>query len=226
MSVLTESDRKAIRAGLYKASEPETTDFTDGKIAFMVSYARGRAVLDLGSIDHHEDNFASRFWLFRALREVASRLKGLDYYEKGVKVLRERGFPIEFADAQNFSLGETFEVVTAGDLIEHIPNLDGLFRSISRHLITGGMLVVATPNPWCWKYLAYHLWKGRLTAINKEHVAWFCPQTIALLGGRYGFELERVQWVSRRNWEKWMPLPSRLKHTTVCVALRKVGDLA
>jgi SAM-dependent methyltransferase len=226
MSLLNDTDRKAIRAGLYKTNELEAVDFSDGKIAFMVSFARGKTVLDLGSIDHHEDNYASRFWLFRALLEVASSVRGLDYYEKGVNALRGRGFSIEFGDAQNFTLEEMFEVVTAGDLIEHIPNLDGLLRCISRHLITGGMLLLATPNPWCWKYLAYHLWKGRLTMINKEHVAWFCPQTLFLLGGRYGFKLETIKWVSRRRWEKWMPLPSRLKHTTVCIALRKVSELA
>ena len=47
---------------------------------------------------------------------------------------------------QNFDLGRTFDTVFAGELIEHLGNVDGFLSSARRHLEPGGQLVLTTPN--------------------------------------------------------------------------------
>ena len=219
--ILSESERRAIRADLYSAQSEENTEFHDPKIAFFVRHCEGRRVLDLGCVDHSKENWKSRFWLHKAIVSVARECTGLDYYEDGVASLREKGFNVIHGDAQRFSLPDRFEVVTAGDLIEHLPNLAGFLSSVNGALEENGMFAVTTPNPWCWKYLGYHAVYGKLTPVNREHVSWFCLQTLENLAERFGFEVNSYDYFSRRTYERFFPLPSRLKHTTLAVVFRK-----
>ncbi len=222
--VLNDDERKLIRADIYSAEANEETDFTDKKIAFFVKNTLGRNVLDLGCVDHNESNWKSRYWLHKAIRAGAKKLIGLDYYADGVSKLNAIGFDVMEGDAQNFNLPDVFDVITAGDLIEHLPDLNGFFNSASKSLCLGGKLVVSTPNPWCWKYFLYHALYRKLTPVNKEHVSWFCLQTLENLSSRFGFEIINYEYSSRRLYERLAPLPSHLKHTTLCVVFEKVGD--
>ena len=123
----------------------------------------------------------------------------------------------------SFSLDRKFDVVTAGDLIEHLANLDGFFTCVKNHLHLNGKFVISTPNPWCWKYFLYHLFMGRLARINKEHVSWFCLETLCLLGNRYGFKHVKHGYCSRRLYENLVPLPRHIKHTTLIIEFELVS---
>lgn len=219
--VLTQLERKKIRSEIYTESENQLIDYQDEKIKFFIRFTRNRSVLDLGSVDHFEGNWRSKYWLFKALLENSSELTGLDYYEDGVVALQKQGFNIIHGDAQGFDLGKKFDVITAGDLIEHLPNLDGFINSIKSSLKDDGMLVLSTPNPWCWKYMGYHILRKRLDRVNKEHVSWFCIQTLANLFERYGFSLVNYEYCSRRLYERSIPLPAHIKHTTLNAVFQK-----
>lgn len=223
--VLSTDERRSIRSDLYNASKDEESDTTDKKIAFFMRHSNGRKVLDLGCIDHDESNYKSRFWLHKAIRISAKSLIGLDYYSDGVEKLKAFGFNVIEGDAQSFKFNERFDVVTAGDLIEHLPNLDGFFKSINGCLENDGKLVITTPNPWCWKYFLYHVFRGKLTPVNREHVTWFCLQTLENLAGRYGFTMSEYEYSSRRFYERIMPLPSHIKHTTLGVVFNKISEV-
>jgi len=220
--VLTDSERKKIRSGIYAAGSVEASQYKDGKIKFFIERCKGKVVLDLGSVDHFEGNWKSKYWLFKALLDNAKDLVGLDYYQEGVRALNEEGFNIVHGDAQDFQFDRKFEVITAGDLIEHLPNLDGFITSINNALVDGGSVLLSTPNPWCWKYMSYHLVFGKLDKVNREHVSWFCLQTLENLFSRYGFEIVDYAFSSRRPSENLMPLPASIKHTTLNIQLRKI----
>lgn len=219
---LSDAERKTIRSDLYLTGSPESSDLSDAKIAFFVKWTKNKRVLDLGCVDHSEENWMSRYWLHKAICMSSSHTIGLDYYGKGVSELQKLGFNVIEGDAQDFSFDEKFDVVTAGDLIEHLPNLDGFFKSIFNVLDDQGLLLLTTPNPWCWKYLAYHLAYKKLDKVNGEHVSWFCLQTISNLSRRYGFEVVEHEYSSRRFYEKVIPLPAHLKHTTLNLVLKKL----
>lgn len=218
------SDRKRIeiRSDIYKRQSVEPPDFSDGKIAFFCEFAKDMTVLDLGCVDHNPENYRSRFWLHKALCAVATRCVGLDFYAPGVEALNDQGFEVVCADAQSFVLDEQFDVVTAGDLVEHLENPGGMFASSREALKPAGLFVVSSPNPWCWKYILYHIFKRRLDRINPEHVAWFCPVTLNLLGARFKFVEVEIKYFSRRWWERIIPLPAHLKHTTFAISFKKI----
>ena len=219
--ILTDSERSDIRSDLHK--QKNNSFFVNKKASFFQKIALNKSVLDLGSVDHYEGNHNSPYWLFGAISAVASDIVGLDYYEKGVKLLQQKGYNIVYGDAQDFQMNRHFDVVTAGDLIEHLVNLDGFLKSIRGALCPGGVLVISTPNPWCWKYFFYHMIKGRLVPLNREHTSWFCTQTLMQLMDRYGFELVETRFSSLRPFENLIPLPARIKHTTLNAAFKLVS---
>jgi 2-polyprenyl-3-methyl-5-hydroxy-6-metoxy-1,4-benzoquinol methylase len=185
----------------------------DHKLKFVMQYARGKSMLDIGCVQHNPANYQSKYWLHKALRGVSRDLVGIDLYRDGVTYLRSAGYNVQVADAQAFDLGRTFEVIVACDLIEHLENFDGFLESCKRHLAPGGRLLISTPNPWYWR----NVLKAALTrevANNPEHTCWLCVRTLRQLVRRHGMDIGEVVFGSRYLRDRLMPLPRGWKHTS------------
>lgn len=204
---------------LGSSCSPEVEDFgtnvawNDHKIRFMVKYCRGKSVLDIGCVQHNPKNHMSRYWLHKALSRVASEIEGIDSYEAGVIYLREMGFNVFVDSAHGFSRGRDFDVIVAGDVIEHLENFDGFLESCKRHMHINTRLLISTPNPWYWRNVV----KATLfseVGNNPEHTCWFCPRTLRQLVNRHGMDVGEVVFGSRYLRDRIIPLPRGLKHTS------------
>lgn len=198
----------------------EGVAFDDHKIAYFLHYATDRDVLDLGCVSHDPANYRSNFWVHKALAAKAGSLTGLDLSRDGVDYLVDKGFNVEFGDAQNFDLGRTFDCIVAGDLIEHLEDFSGFLNSCKRHLRPGGTLLISTPNPWYWRnILKSILWTE--VPNNVEHTCWLCPRTLRQLVARHGMSVSNIAFGSRYRRDLLMPLPRGIKHTSwhACVTV-------
>lgn len=195
-------------------------DLTDHKLAYVTSRCRGLDVLDVGCVQHNPANYQSRYWLHGAIARVARRVVGLDLYSDGIAFLRERGFDVRAGDAQAFDLQEQFDVIVAGDVIEHLANLDGFIVSCLRHLRPDGSIIVSTPNPWYWRFPVKAALFGRVT-VNNEHTLWLCPVTLGQLVARYDLDTTEVEFGSRYLRDRLMPLPRGLRHTSFHATLKR-----
>lgn len=193
--------------------------FSDSKIDFVCSFTKEKDVLDLGCVQHNKENYNSKYWLHKAINYDALSLTGLDLSEDGVNFLNSKGFNVVFGDATSFDLDRKFDVIVAGDLIEHLSNLEGFLLSCKKHLSKGGVLLITTPNPWHWKFIVRAVTRGGHVPVNPEHTCWLCPTTLAQLVERVGFSVMQVEYGSRYFRERMMPLPKGLKHTSFYVAL-------
>jgi 2-polyprenyl-3-methyl-5-hydroxy-6-metoxy-1,4-benzoquinol methylase len=105
----------------------------------------------------------------------------------------QQGYNIIHGDAQNFDLGDTFDVVIAGELIEHLSNVGGFLDCVHEHLEGDGEFILTTPNPW-----AFHRFKqagfGEVFA-NKEHTCWFDERTLQQVLTRHQFEVTSIEYV-------------------------------
>jgi len=200
----------------------EAIALDDATIGFFCKYARGRSVLDVGCVNHNPENYRSKFWVHKALKSVASRCLGMDLYAPGVAYLRERGYDVVEGNAEAFDLGETFDIVVAGEIIEHLGNVSGFLQSAKRHLKPGGTLLLSTPNPWYWRFVAKAFISPDVHP-NPEHVSWFCVATLRTLLVRHGYEILETTLGSRYRRDLLMPLPQGVKHTTIHLAARPVG---
>jgi len=164
--------------------------FVVDRAALLEALARGRRVLDLGAADasHLDVHRAVGEWLHARLAAVASACVGVDLDRAAVERLRAEGWDVRHGDVTSLQLGETFDVVVAGELIEHVTDAGALLDACARHLTPGGLLVLSTPNAF-----ALHASPGILSplvrnrGIHPDHVAWYCATTLEQLLARQGW---------------------------------------
>lgn len=196
----------------------DTRDFSekiawdDHKIRFAVSHCNGKDVLDLGCVQHNPENYKSKYWLHKAITRVANSVDGLDLYEEGVAYLKSKGYAIFVGNAETFKLEKTYDVIIAGDLIEHLGNLSGFLHSCKSHLRRGGKLLISTPNPWYWRFVFKAvLFAGRVKP-NPEHTLWMCPTVLEQLLARHDMKVDSWHYGSRYLRDRIMPFPKGVKH--------------
>ncbi len=99
------------------------------------------------------------------------------------------GFNVRSVDATgDADLQERFDVVFAGDVVEHVDNAVALLRFGGRHLAPGGRMYVTTPNPFSRKFYRQFRREGVMVT-NLDHVAWVSPTMALELGRRAGVRL-------------------------------------
>jgi 2-polyprenyl-3-methyl-5-hydroxy-6-metoxy-1,4-benzoquinol methylase len=165
------------------------------KIEWISRLTKGYSVLDLGCIDEKKDAFEGANWLHKHLKKDAALCIGIDSNEKEVNRLQSLGYQINFGDVQNFDLNRKFDVVVAADILEHLDDFKGFFKSVRNALKDDGRLVITTPNPWFFLKLIRCLFKGD-PGCNPNHVVWFCQQTLKKLLELNGFVIETIEYGS------------------------------
>jgi SAM-dependent methyltransferase len=88
----------------------------------------------------------------RILRQFGWSAIALEYGETGAAVCKERGLVTVRADATRLPFGDaTLDLITAFDIIEHIPDDHRAVREMRRTLRPGGHLLIAVPaDPKLW----------------------------------------------------------------------------
>jgi SAM-dependent methyltransferase len=200
------------------SSEP--IDFSDTTIRYITDRCRGQRVLDIGCVMHNVAAYNSRYFLHRAIAEVAGELIGLDLHEEGVTALVRQGYRVVAGDAENFAFDRKFDVIVAGDLIEHLGNLDGFLTSCLAALEEDGCILIQTPNPWYWRNIVKSVLLEEVPN-NAEHTCWFDPRTLRQLVARYGLAPGAIEFHSRYVRDRMMPLPRGIKHTSWVAEVRK-----
>jgi 2-polyprenyl-3-methyl-5-hydroxy-6-metoxy-1,4-benzoquinol methylase len=187
--------------------------FNDHKIRFIVKYSQGKDVLDIGCVCHNPESYKSKYWVHKAIKEVARSLIGVDLYQDGVEYLQKLGFNVVTADAQCFELGKKFDVIVAGDIIEHLEDFHGFLKSCKKHMHKDSRLLISTPNPWYWRNIIKAALNKEVNN-NPEHTCWLCVRTLRQLVNRHGMDIGEIQFGSTYLRDKLIPLPRGWKHTS------------
>lgn len=187
----------AHRARVLEAAWPP--DIPD-RLTFLESRCRGRSLLDVGCVAHAEARLESDEWLHGRLARVAARCVGVDILESGVEAVRAAGFDAVVHDLRD-GLGPLaergpFDVIVAGELIEHVPDLDMILATAAEGLPPDGELILTTPNP----YAPQRVRAGQLGIVweNVDHVSYLFPSGMAELAERRGLVLAQAATIARR----------------------------
>jgi SAM-dependent methyltransferase len=144
-----------------------------------------KKVLDLGCADGA--------LLVLARQYGATKVAGIEVNSDAVAYGRnEYGLEIIQTSADSLPYdSETFDVVTAFDLIEHVRQPKHLFDEVSRVLSTGGLLLGGCPDMGC-----YDDWGEGWIGVQKnmEHLSYFDNQSLPQLATKSGFELVHLQY--------------------------------
>ena len=178
----------AFRARTLRAAWREPVE---DRIDFILDRCRNRRVLDIGCVAHDVARMESADWLHGRVAAVSSSCLGVDVLEDGVAHLNRAGYDVVAHDLSTgpgpVAAAGPFDVIVAGELIEHVPALDMLFTAARDLLTPEGQLVITTPNPWAPHRVAAgqrgDCWE------NVDHIMFAFPSGVAELAERHGLVL-------------------------------------
>ena len=189
------SERKSV---IHKLLSNSTVD----KNKKILELCKNKSVLDLGCIRHSAD-FALKDpnWLHKQIIEVAESVVGIDYLEEEILKLKTHGYNIVYGDVtKKLPLDSEFDVIVAGDLIEHLSNFDGFIENVIRLLKNDGCLVITTPNPFYLEEFFYAVMKNDVF-VNPEHTCWIDPVTLNQLISRFQLYIDEMYFIDHTSWK-------------------------
>ena len=159
----------------------------------ILHYMKGKSVLDIGFAEHNIALAESKDWFHKKIVEIANECIGVDLNKALVDSLNVIGYNSIVADVCSKEyLGRTFDVIHAGDIVEHLHNIEGFFGFLRRHLRPDGVVVVSTPSPFSRHTLGQFIRYG-IDVPNLEHVSYVTPFNMIELCRRFDMTLlERV----------------------------------
>lgn len=154
---------------------------SDARKEFLLEYIKNKDVLELGIGDGEID------LLHKFIRDNSKSVTSIDIDVEKVKKFSALGYNVSFGDAQDFNLNKKFDVVFAGEIIEHLSNAGLMLDCVRRHLRSDGVLIVTTPNLYSINHLLRGFFLGGNVVFFHEHSLGFTEGLLRELVGRHRF---------------------------------------
>jgi len=201
----------------------------DKRFSIIKKYIKDKKVLDIGCVQHDISNIDNDSWLHGFIRKHAKDVVGIDIEKEGVNYLKNKGLDVRYEDAQDFDLDEKFDVIVAGEIIEHLSNFEGFIKSMKKHMKDNSRIIITTPNPFFIRRFIDILLFGKLKARNEEHTCWLDEQSLRELMRRYDLRNEdtffvvggKARYANKIN--KILPLSDKFTKRTM-VSIWEAGE--
>ncbi len=158
------------------------------RVKHLRSLAEGRNVLDVGVVEHMISSQSGLRWLHRHMVEAAATCLGVDILADDVAELRNRGYDVIVHDLTESPLDRQFDLIVAGELVEHLGAPSRFFDNLRPMLAPGGRIALSTPNP----YSMHRVWKTLRGEFpdSVDHSILLGPGNILELASRSGLQLD------------------------------------
>ena len=185
------------------------------RLEVIVPLVQGKKVLDCGGIDH--DNFDLKHglgvWLHDILVGHAASVLGVDILEAKVQEMNRRGYRFICQNVECLDLSEKYDVVVAGELIEHLSNPGLFLQSVKTVLKEDGILILTIPNVHAILRIIQTMLVGE--EVHPEHTCWYSGKTLQQLLRLNGYEVRQLYWCNAeaRHWsiELFRELVSKIR---------------
>lgn len=186
------------------------------RVDFITKACAGKKVLHLGCTNYPyteqsiKDDMLLHFELARSARE----LYGFDFDQAGLDILAAQGvknlYRADLEKLADVALDETFEVIIAGEMIEHLSNPGLFLQGIKRFMSAETELVITTINAYCaMRFLIYGL-RGKGGAnepVHPDHVAYYSYKTLSLALNREELKIKNFYFydigTEHRPFNRW-----------------------
>jgi len=187
----------------------EPSDFALRRDFLLGHVAPSDRVLDVGC---GEGLFASE------LARSGARVLGIDVAEEPLERARERDPALELRhvpEGGEWDLADaSFDVVWAGEVIEHVADTAAWLSEVRRVLRSGGSLLVSTPAHGRLRLLVLALSRRAFAAHFDplgDHLRFYDRETLSRLVGQFGFERVEVRRAGGPPWSRRLLLLSAIR---------------
>lgn len=153
----------------------------------ILDLVKNKSVLDIGSVGQSD-----KYCLWDLLTERVDDLQGVDLpdsldtvsdrFNLNSQDIEHSTDPrITYGNMEVVDLGRKFDVIVAGDVIEHVSNQGLFLDNIRKHLNSDGRLIITTPNA---------KWPTVFLKPNVTHTFWHDIFTLKCILTRHGFFVE------------------------------------
>lgn len=187
--------------------------------------------MHLGCADYPytEAAIKSKTHLHFHLSDIAKEVYGFDYDAAGIDVLANYGmknlYQADLEKLEDVPLDEKFEIIIAGEMIEHLSNPGLFLRGIKRFMDGNTNLVITTINAYCgFRSLMYGLRGkgGTNEPVHPDHVAYYSYSTLKLVINRADLKVNKFAFYDvGTNHRPQMRWAQRLAND-VCVRISPV----
>jgi hypothetical protein len=160
------------------------------RMDFIKAECRGKKVLHLGCTNYPytKESLENNILAHLEIEKVAKELYGFDFDQKGIDILLEAGgknlFLADLEKLEEVPLEETFDVIIAGEMIEHLSNPGLFLKGIQKFMNARTNLVITTINAYsAMRFMIYGL-RGRggaIEPVHPDHVAYYSYKTLSLV---------------------------------------------
>ncbi len=169
------------------------------RVEFIKQLCAGKKVLHLGCTNwpYTAEAIETNGLLHLELEKVASELYGFDYDQEGIDFLTNAGstnlFRADLEKLDEVDLDETFDVIVAGEMIEHLNNPGLFLEGIQRFMRPDSKLIITTINAYSAMRLAMYGLRGQGGAaepVHPDHVAYYSYSTLKVLIERHNLQID------------------------------------
>lgn len=169
------------------------------RFSIIKEYIKGKDVLDLGCVAHEAVRSQKDWWLHKRIKQFAKSVIGIDWNKTEIEKLNKEGYNIVYANAENLNLGKKFDIIVAGEFIEHLSNQGLFLESMKKHMKDDSYLIITTPNAQAAIYLFEMLLFG-IVKDNPDHMHIHTYMTLKQLLDRHGFKVHDFYYVQHNHY--------------------------
>lgn len=138
-------------------------------------------------------------WVHNILKFQAKEVFGVDLSFDENQLENIRNYKKQ--SAENFDFDKKFDVIFAGDLIEHLSNLGLFLDACKRNLKDDGKLIITTPNCFGLFNIIEKMFK-REPEVNNDHTAYFNFIVLKKLLEKNGWKVVEEKYLDD-SWSKY-----------------------
>jgi SAM-dependent methyltransferase len=186
------------------------------RVDFIRSVCDGKSVLHLGCTNwpYTKEGIENGMLLHFELEKIASELYGFDFDQEGISVLGSSGatnlFRADLEKLDEVPLDCKFDVIVAGEMIEHLNNPGLFLNGIQRFMSPETRLLITTINAYCGMRFLYYGLRGKrgvAEPVHPDHVAYYSYSTLKLLIERHSLQLDEFLFYDigseHRPFNRW-----------------------
>jgi SAM-dependent methyltransferase len=169
------------------------------RVDLIMEMCAGKKVLHLGCANYPytQNSIDNQMLLHYDIEKSAGELYGFDFDQPGLDILAANGtgnlYRADLEKLDEVAMSETFDVIVAGEMIEHLNNPGLFLTGIQRFMNAETRLVLTTINAYCgmrWFWYGLRGRRGKQEPVHPDHVAYYSYSTLSLLVKRHGLDVD------------------------------------